>query len=306
MVLAQKKDRKSSGFLNRSKPRRWRRGMVSLDESLLAAGSRPQVFQPHQPLVRGLAIPLCAPTMVEAPIGGKRFCDRLEPRDVLRAAVNEPSLIAVLLGFAQLRPEGCRNLVLTRHPSQDVLVRLYNEAGTGLIYPTWHLARSHREAMLENERTVNEAENTASDQDPKSRGMILCELVYKAVAPMLRLLRSKPVATRLASLVRTLTGRNLGHLPSADRDACWEAIITAVCEKRPVLATTNETNPQHQKRRRFAPNAPVVVLEAFELRGERYVCVYDPQLASDGTATAPRDVSFHEFLSELAGIYAVV
>src|SRR5689334_12278701 len=101
--------------------------MVSLDDSLISASARPAVYAAPMPLVRGLAVPLCAPTIVAPPVGGKPFVDRLEPKDVMGSGLPDASLVAVLLGFAQVRPEGAKKCVMTRHPSEDVLVRLYHE-----------------------------------------------------------------------------------------------------------------------------------------------------------------------------------
>ena len=297
--------RKRVGLFQRPKPRRLKRGMVSLDDSLLAASARPAVYSAHQPLVRGLAIPLCAPTMVAPPIGGKPFIDRLDPKDVMAAPIVDTTLTATLLGFAQVKPEGARKVVMTRHPSEDVVVRLYHETQNGLIYPTWVLARSHKQAQTANsDSTVAEDASTASD-DRKTMGMLFCQYVTKALANTMKILHGKPASFRLASLVRTLTGRNLAHVNMAERDTCWEALLNAICERRPVYASTTETNPQHAKRRKLCPSTAIVILEAFELRGERYVCVFDPEGAAAGTSPTPKDMLLADLLGELDGLYVV-
>ncbi len=295
--------RKRVGLFQRPKPRRLKRGMVSLDDSLLAASARPAVYSAHQPLVRGLAIPLAAPTAVAPPIGGKCFVDRLDPKDVMAAPITDATLTAVLLGFAQVKPEGARKVVMTRHPSEDVVVRLYQETANGLIYPTWVLARSHKQAQAQNQ-AMNDDLSTAADER-KSIGMLFCQYVTKALATHMKNLVGKPASMRLSYLVRCLTGRNLSNVSMADKDLCWEALLNAICERRPVYASTTETNPQHQKRRKLSAASSIVILEAFELRGERYVCVFDPEGAAAGTATTPKDMLLADLLGELEGLYVV-
>lgn len=275
--------------------------MVSLDDSLLAASARPAVYSAHQPLVRGLAIPLCAPSTVAAPIGGKPFVDRLDPKDVMAAPITDATLTAVLLGFAQVKPEGARKVVMTRQPSHDVVVRLYHETQNGLIYPMWILARSHKEGA--NDVAFEDA-STAADER-KSIGMLFCQYVTKALAPTMKVLHGKGASFRLSSLIRCLTGRNLAHVNMADREPCWEAILNAICERRPVYASTTETNPQHAKRRKLSPSSAIVILEAFELRGERYCCVFDPEGAANGTSPTPKDMLLADLIAELDGLYVV-
>lgn len=288
----------------RAKPRRWRRSVVSTDESLVAASARPAMHMAAQPLVRALAVPLCAPTMVAPPVGGKPFLERLDPQDVMACGVVESSLVAVLLGFAQMRPTGVKKVALTRPPTLDVVVRLYNESGNGLLYPMWVLARSHRagkQQQMQDETTVAEEGGAR-----KTVGTAFCQHVFTALAPSFKLLNGKPMLTRMAALTRSITGRNLGQLGIEDRERAWENMLNAICDRRPVFAVTKETNPQHNKNRRFAPNAPLVVLEAFELRGERYVCVYDAEGANEGFGSAPKDVTFDEYMREISQMVSVV
>ncbi len=292
--------KKAQGFLNRPKPRRWRRGMVSLDESLLS--NRNGAHQTNQPLVRALAIPLAAPTLVAPPVGGKHLIERLDPHDVMYAKIVDNALSAILMGFAQMRPAGVRKVALTRSPSLDVVVRLYHDSGSGVLYPAWFLARAHREAQAE----IEAAAADGDERPEKTLGVLFCQYVERALAMSLKVIQAKNVSGRLAAVTRCITSRNLAHIDIADSDKCWEQVLTAVCERRPAFAGTKETNPQHNKRRRFAPNSPLVILEAFELRGDRFVCVYDPEGAAEGTAPAPRDVAWGEFLPELQGIYIVV
>jgi hypothetical protein len=278
--------------------------MVSLDDSLLAASARPAVYSAHQPLVRGLAIPLVAPTTVQAPVGGKPLVERLDPKDVMAAPITDATLTAVLLGFAQVKPEGARKVVMTRQPSQDIVVRLYHETQNGLIYPMWILARTHKDAMSAADSTVAEEASTASDER-KTIGMLFCQYVTKALAPTMKVLHGKAASFRLSSLVRCLTGRNLAHVNMTERDPCWEAILNAICERRPVYASTTETNPQHAKRRKLSPSTAIVILEAFELRGERYCCVFDPEGAAARTSPTPKDTLLADLLGELDGLYVV-
>lgn len=294
--------RASRSGTTRPKPRRWRRSVVSLDESLVSASARPSLHMAAQPLVRALAVPLCAPTMVSPPVGGKPFVERLDPRDVMDCSVVEASLVAVLLGFAQMRPTGVKKVALTRPPTLDVVVRLYNESGNGLLYPMWVLARSHKAAKEHHE------ESTVADDGRARRtiGTQFCEYVFNALAPSLKMLNGKPMVMRLGALTRSITGRNLAQLEVEDREKSWELMLNAICDRRPVYAVTKETNPQHNKHRRFAPNAPLVVLEAFELRGERYVCVFDPEGKNEGFGDAPKDVTFDEYLREVSHMVAVV
>ena len=296
-------EKKPEGFLTRGKPKRWRRGMVSLDESLLT--NRPGVHQVNAPLVKALAIPLAAPTMVAAPVGGKPLIDRLDPHDVIQARITDSALSAILMGFAQMRPAGVRSVALTRAPSLDVVVRLYHDSGAGVLYPAWFLARTHREAQAEISATAEATEGEEGYSEQKTMGTLFCQYVQRALGMSLKVIASKGVSGRLAAVTRCITGRNLAHIDISDKDRCWEAVLTAVCERRPVFAGAKETNPQHARRRRFAPNSPLVVLEAFELRGERFVCVFDPEGAADGLAPAPRDVAFDDFMIELQGIYVV-
>jgi hypothetical protein len=303
MYAPNTRGRRRVGLFNRPKPRRLKRGMVSLDDSLIAASARPAVFQPNQPLTRGLSVPLAPHTMVHPPVGGKPFVDRLDPKDVMAAQIVDPALSAVLLGFAQVKPEGAKKVVMTRQPSQDVVVRLYHETQNGLIFPTWVLARSHRQMHLLGEEAQDDATTLAEER--KTLGMLFCQYVAKALTSFLRQLSGKPVAVRMHTLVRTLTGRNLSMLALDDKERAWEQLLNAICERRPVYATTKETNPQHQKARRFGSQIPITVLEAFELRGERYVCVYDPHGAAEGTATAPKDLLFGDLIAEVEGLYLV-
>jgi len=277
--------------------------MVSLDDSLLSASARPLPFQAAQHMTRGLSVPLAPPTMVAAPVGGKPFVDRLDPKDVMSSPIVDTVLTSVLLGFAQVKPEGARKVVMTRAPSSDVVVRLYHETQNGLIFPTWLLARSHRQMQLTGE--MPEDEQSTIDNERKSIGMLFCQYVAKALAPMLKTLNGKNVAVRMQMLVRTLTGRNLSLVSLEDRDRAWEQLLNAIVERRPVYATTKETNPVNQKKRRFPAFAPLTILEAFELRGERYVCVFDPEGASNGSASAPKDLLLADLLAEIEGIYVV-
>ncbi len=305
MYGARTQGRRRVGLFNRPKPRRLKRGMVSLDDSLLAASARPLPFQAAQPLVRGLSVPLAPPTAVAAPVGGKPFIDRLDPKDVMAAPIVDTALTAVLLGFAQVKPEGARKVVMTRQPSQDVLVRLYHETHNGLIFPTWTLARSHRQLQLMGAEAMEEEDQSTVADERKTLGLLFCRYVAKALASPLKTLNGKGIAVRMQALVRMLTGRNLSLVSLDDKDRAWEQLLNAICDRRPVYATTKETNPQHQKRRRFPAQAPLTVLEAFELRGERYVCVFDAEGAAAGTATAPKDLLLSDFLPEVEGLYVV-
>jgi|GEM_PF-3848653 len=295
-----------SNIKKRLKPRRIRRHVVSIDETLVSASARVAPHRMTQPLIKGLSVPLCRPTIVAPPLGGQPFITRLDPQEVLQAELTDETLSSVLLGFAQMRPLGVKRVAFKRVPSDDVVVRLFQDLGHGIVHPVWILA--HKASEPERFSVQQTFEQDPADDfsfQQKTEGALFCQYVERAVSSLMYRVSDKSNKEKLLACVRFLTGRELKQISLIDTEKAWQTILKAVCAKKPVFAMTKDNTSIKSKNRKLPLDSPVALLDAFEMSQERYLYLCATAYTQTQDMISPQDMTYREFLAEISAVYAI-